>query len=425
MDMSRNGLDRRDGWDGSVIEDADAVVIGAGALGASVTFHLAKLGQRVALVDRRDTASQTSARAAGQTQKVRYDRHTTRLAVRSVEKIIGFKQETGKHLAYHQTGGVKIARTPEFADQVVAEVRQGQAWGIDIDLIDAAEVRSLAPFVDPSRAKAIWYCPSDLYLEPRDLPDAYIRAAGTFGATILPWTEVTGIGTNRGAVDRVVTNRGVIRTPVVIDTAGAWGGLITEMVGVRVPMIPTRHQLYVTKPLVGVTADMPIVRIVDGHVYVRPERGGLLFGGYEDEPVQVDLRSMPPDFDIDKLALDWEPMRKLTDDVLPEFPVLRGAEVAEFRGGLPTMTSDGHHIFDTLDSCRGFFIVGGCVVGGLSVSPAVGEEIAQWVIDGEPPHDMSWFSLHRFGPEVATDELLRQACLWRYAHHYQTPDRID
>jgi len=139
--------------------------------------------------------------------------------------------------------------------------------------------------------------------------------------------------------------------------------------------------------------------------------------------VQIDVSTLPADFDMSQLALDWEPMRKLTEDVLPEFPVLEDAEIVEFRGGLPTMTTDGHHIFDTIDACRGFFIVGGCVVGGLSVSPAVGEEMAQWVVDGEPPHDLSWFSLKRFGPEAATEDLLRQACLWRYANHYKTPDR--
>lgn len=326
-------------------------------------------------------------------------------------------------LGFHQTGGVKFARSDLYAEQVREEVSRGQGWGIEIDLVDAAEARRIAPYADPSRARAIWYCPTDLYLEPGDLPRAYIRAAEALGVSVRPWTEVTAIETERGAVKRVFTTRGEILTPVVVDAAGAWGGLIAEMVGIRIPMIPTRHQLYVTKPLAGVTADMPIVRIVDAHVYVRPERGGLLLGGYEDNPVAIDLRSMPPDFDIDQLALDWEPMRKLTEDVLPELPCLRGAEVAEFRGGLPTMTSDGHHIIDTVDSCRGFFIVGGCVVAGLSVSPAVGEEVAQWVVDGRPPYDMSWFSLDRFGSEAASDELLRKACLWRYANHYRTPDR--
>lgn len=408
-----------------MIRSADAVVIGAGAFGSSIAYHLARKGKRVALVDRNDVASQTSPRAAGQTQQIRFDRHTSLMAIRSVQKILDFTRETGEPATFHQSGSVKLAFEPRWAEQVRLEADRGRALGIDIELISAAEAKALAPWVEPRGALAAWYTPSDLYVDPRDLPLGYARAAERDGATILPWTTVTAIRGRNDAVTGVVTDRGEIDAPTVVDAAGAWAGIVAAMVGVRLPIVPTRHQLLVTRAIAGVRAEQPIVRILhDGSIYVRPERGGLLVGGYESDPRQVDVAALPPGFRIDDLELDAAPLRGLIDALAHRFPTLAGAGIAELRGGLPTMTPDGHHIFDEVGP-GGFFVAAGCCVGGLSISPAVGEVFAEWIVGGRPPVDMSWFTLARFGDEVASDEDLRAACLRRYSHHYETPARID
>jgi len=401
-----------------MIQEAEVVVIGAGAFGASIAFHLARRGRRVALLERYAVASQTSPRAAGLTQQIRPDPVMTRLAMRSVAKIEAFTSDVGEPLAFHQSGSIKLARSAGFAKQIHAEVEQGQAIGLDVEVITAAEANRLAPHLHADSAEALWYNASDLYLEPVDLPTAYVRAAEKLGATILEHAPVTAVGTRDAAIERVVTERGEIRAPVVVDAAGAWTRIVAEMSGIRVPVVPTRHQLYITKPIDGVRAEQPIVRVLDVNVYVRPERGGLMLGGYEPDPLQADMSKLGADFQIKDLALDFEPLRKLTDEVRSEFPVLQNAEVDEFRGGLPTMTSDGRHIIDRVPGVEGFFVASGCCVGGLSISPAIGEVLADWIVDGEPSLDLSSLRLTRFGPEADTEERLRQACLWRYAHQY-------
>jgi 4-methylaminobutanoate oxidase (formaldehyde-forming) len=375
------------------------------------------------VLERHAIASQTSPRAAGLTQQIRTDDVMTRLAMGSVSKIEQFAEETGEPLAFHQSGSLKLARTPEFVEQIHGEIERGQALGLDIQPVTPAEAERLAPFLHADSALALWYTATDLYLEPGDLPRAYVRAAEGLGATVLPHTPVTAIGTRDGAIERVATDQGEIATPVVVDAAGAWARLVAEMTGIRVPIVPTRHQLYITRPIDGVSAEQPIVRVLDVNVYVRPERGGLMLGGYEPDPLQVDVRALPADFQIQDLALDVEPLRRLTNAVHQEFPVLRDAEIDEFRGGLPTMTADGRHIIDQVPGIKGFFVASGCCVGGLSISPAVGEVLAAWVIDGQPALDLSSLSISRFGPELASDERLREACLWRYAHHYSDEQR--
>jgi glycine/D-amino acid oxidase-like deaminating enzyme len=409
---------QRMGGDG-MRSDADVVVIGSGAFGASVAYHLAKRSQSVTIVDRFAPATQTSPRAAGQTQKVRYDPVTSHMAIRSVEMMLAFEADTGEPLAVRQVGALKFARTPGSAAQVRDEVMRGRALGIDIELVDRDEARRLAPYADPRRALEIWWSPTDVHLEPGDLPRGYVRAAARLGAEIAGGVTVTGVVTRDGSVERVVTDAGEIRTPTVVDAAGGWAPLIASMVGLRLPTVPVRHQLFITEPMDSVDASMPIVRVVDANVYVRPERGGLLVGGYEPDPVAVDPVTLSDG--IDDLALDMAPLRRIVEDVAPEYPGLAEAPVAELRGGLPTMTPDGHHLFGEAPSMRGFWVMSGCVVAGLSISPAAGEAMADWMVEGDPGYDMTQFALDRFGPRFDDDDALRQACLDRYSHHYETP----
>src|SRR5438445_1764167 len=150
-----------------MIRDAAAVVVGAGALGASVAFHLAKAGQTpVALIDKHDLASQTSPRAAGLTAQVRTTDVMTRLAMMAVKKIERFEAETGEPLAYHQSGSMKIARTPEHRAQLEREVAAGRRLGLEIDLISVADARRLTPFPDGAAAQGVTQTPADLYPGP-------------------------------------------------------------------------------------------------------------------------------------------------------------------------------------------------------------------------------------------------------------------
>ncbi|MGI8858025.1 MAG: NAD(P)/FAD-dependent oxidoreductase [Thermomicrobiales bacterium] len=402
-----------------MIEEADAVVIGAGAFGASVAYHLARRGiKRVALVEKFAIASQTSRRAAGLTGQNRSTEAMTRLAALAVRKIAHFTAETGEPLVFHQTGSLKIARIPEHEAQLHDEVERGQRLGLDVDFISPSEAAMLSPFLRPDGIRAVSYMQSDLYLDPWQLPLAYARAAERLGATLLPHTAVTEIAMHDGAVTGVVMEQGTIRTPVVVDTAGAWTRQIGAMVGLRIPLVPTRHQLVITDPIDGVADAQPIVRIIDVNLYVRPERGGLMFGGYEPDPLQVEMDQLPPGFQIADLVLDLGVLRQLAARVAEQLPVLQDFTVREHRGGLPTMTPDGKHLIGPLPGVHGFWVASGCCVGGLSISPAVGEVLADWIIEGEPGMDLSLCAPDRFGPEYQSDAALADACRWQYAYHY-------
>jgi glycine/D-amino acid oxidase-like deaminating enzyme len=408
----------------AMIQDAEAVVVGAGALGASVAYHLARLGKRpIALVDKYELASQSSPRAAGLTSQVRATEFMSRLAMRSVRAIERFAAETGEPMIYHQTGSLKIARTPDDEAQLRRDVERGRRLGIDIEHISLSEARGLLPYLETAGIRAISYTGSDLYLEPAQLPLGYARAAERLGTSLLPNTAVTCIGTQAGAVEQVVTDRGVIRTPILVDTAGAWTRMVGHMAGVDIPVVPTRHQLLITEPIPGVAASQPIARIIDANVYIRPDNGGLMLGGYETNPVQYDMGDVPPNFQIKDLVLDLTVLKRLAESVAPQFPAFRHLAVREHRGGLPTMTGDGRHVIGPVPGVKGLFVASGCCVGGLSTSPALGEGLAELIVSGQPPEDLKPLAPDRFGPEYRSDEWLRAESRMRYSRHYYYPSR--
>src|ERR1700687_436101 len=161
----------------------DTIVIGAGALGSSLAFHLASKGKRVALVDRFGAASQTSARAAGLFKQIQSTITRTRLAVLSCQKVLNFASETGHPSPAVASGSLMVARNPEHAAYVRREVEQSKTWGANVELVDNAEARRRMPMLETNNLLAAAYSP-DIYVpEPGQLMSGYLAAGQTRGVT--------------------------------------------------------------------------------------------------------------------------------------------------------------------------------------------------------------------------------------------------
>lgn len=403
-----------------MVSRAEAVAIGAGSFGSSLAYHLAKQGLKdVVLIDRFGVGGQTSPNAAGLTQQIRREPETTQLAKLSVEKIVNFTNETDIPLEFHQSGSVKMARNAAGVAQVEWELRNGKALGLDIRPIDADELAERAPWASADGVLAMWITPSDLYLEPRQIPQVYTAAARALGATILTHTPVTGLlrEAGSGKILGVETTQGPIAAPLVVDAAGAWTRQVAEEAGIRIPIVPMRHQLYITEPLPGVRNTQPIFRVIDANVYVRPCWGGLMLGGYETNPLPFEMRDASGSFQIADMPLDVNVLRGLADLTRQQFPILQDIPLQLYRGGLPTMTADGKHIVGGIPGAEGFFTATGCVVGGLSISPGMGENLAQLMLSGTSDIPLDIFSITRFSPDFDDAELVT-ACVDAYAHHY-------
>lgn len=397
---------------------ADAVVIGAGSFGCAAAHRLAAAGLSTVLVDKFKPASQTSPRAAGNTKQIRPQEVLTRLAIDSVRKIETFEDETGVSLPHNQTGSLHLARTDGEESRGRTELVNAERHKVPVVEVPLDELESEFPYVATRGIKFAWLSKEDLYLHPPDLLAAYLEAAGRCGCAIVGNCEVTDVLMQHDKVTGIATSLGPIAAGVVIDTAGAWSHLVADRAGVPVPLIPMRHQVFVSEPTQDIASHHPITRILDVGVYMRPCEGGVMFGGFERDPQVHDIASKPKGFQIADLESDQVILDSLVAEVNEQVPFLSSVTVKERRAGLPTLTPDNLPIVGPIKGLEGFLIASGCCVGGLSISPSVGEILAEIVVDGEPRIPIEELYLARFeGKEWVEDELL-EACRSTYSGFY-------
>jgi 4-methylaminobutanoate oxidase (formaldehyde-forming) len=397
--------------------DADVVVIGAGALGLTTALHCAMSGRSVVVVERHTAGSQASRRAAGLFKSVQADELRTRLARRSITKAVTFADWAGTPLAVTRPGSFLIARTAQHREFLQRELAQSRRWGVDVqEAVPPADPARLSYYHPAGQDFALW-CPEDVYIEePTSLIQACLIACQRHGAVVAEKEPVIGIAVTDGRVTGVETEHRSITAPVVVDAAGAWVRHVAELAGARVPVASVRHQLLITAPIAQVDPADPIVRVVDAAVYLRPARGGLMVGGFESDPLPVDPRHQPASFCTDNVPLDVGVLRRLASQVSAEAPAAVSTPVAEYRGGLFTMSPDGRFVAGPVPDRPGLWVASGCNGSGFSSSLALGEALAAWITGGTPLPGLSALSPGRFGP-LPDDDLLSRG-LWQYAHYY-------
>ena len=398
---------------------ADAVVIGAGAFGFATAYHLAKCGlKHVVLLDQFEPGTQVSARAAGLFKLIQASEVKTRLAQRATEIVTSFAAETGVSLPFIASGSIYAARTPAHASMVEAEIEDSRGWGVRLERLTQQEVSLSAPWLKGDRIVSAYFVADDIYIEePRSLLMAYRQAGARLGMETIGHTPATGIVLQNGAVAGVETPSGRIETDIVVDTAGAWARRVGRMALIDIPIQPIRHQLRITAPISGIAPNEPVVRLIDSAAYIRPSRGGLMFGGMESNPLPFDP-SRSDGFSMDRLPLDHALNDQFVDALKQDIPALDGASIQEERGGVFTMTLDGRLMVGPSNSVRGFWMATGCNGTGFSLSSGVGYTLAEWITTGSPTIDMRDLDPNRFHGQPIDEAALTESAIWQYANYY-------
>ena len=258
----------------------------------------------------------------------------TRLIKVAAAAIPRFTEETGQPLDWVHSGSLKVARRTQDAEVIEADIARGRGLGLDVEQITLDEAHHLNPFFETVGVAAVMRVGDDMYFDPAQVAVGFARGAEARGVTLLPGTAVTSVRIASGRVEAVETDKGTIATPVVVDAAGAWTRQVAAASGIYIPLAPTMQQLIVTETIPGVRPDLPMVRIMDAAVYVRPCHGGFLCGVYEEEPTFFDMDDLSPGFRIADLKLDAEILWRAAEDVKAQLPILLKAKVREHRGGL-------------------------------------------------------------------------------------------
>ncbi len=372
-------------------------MIGGGAIGAAVTYALTEAGYPdVQLIEAGELGGATSSRAAGMVGQVRASPERTRLAMTSVREFSTFEDRTGIPVDWRRTGSLRVATTPERAQEFVRLASVATSVGLDVETVDPSRLGELFPLLDPGPVTAALWCPSDGYVQPHSLVTGYVGAARARGATVATHTRVLGIRVEHAAVVGVETDRGPVRASMVVNAAGPWAWEVAAMVGLDLPVVPVRHEYFVTGPVAGWRADLPALRLPDQRIYVRAEGLGLLCGGWEPAALSLDPRRAG-----ERLAAwpepDWDVLAGFAEALDVVLPGGSEAGIRETFRGWPAFTPDGRFVVGPVPGVEGFVMAAGCNAHGVSGSAGIAAAVVESL--GPAPSDyVGSLAPQRFGP---------------------------
>ncbi len=402
---------------GGSVRDAEVTVIGGGAIGCAVAFTLSRAGYRdIQVLEQGELAGATSGQAAGLVGQVRATRDRCLLAMSSVALYARIEQDTGYTADWRQTGSVRIALTPERVAEFRALAATARSAGLEVEFLSAARLAELCPMLDTAPAMAALWCPTDGYLQPNSLVMAYARAARDRGVTFAARTTVTGLRVTGGAVTGVRTDRGDGATEMVINAAGPWAGAVARLAGQDLPVVPVRHEYFVTRAVPGWHAGLPVLRIPDLRLYARAEGPGILCGGWEAGALSLD----PGHVGIGQVLAvspDWDVLTGFAADFALLAPAVTQAEVRAVFRGFPAFSPDGRFIVGPVPGLRGFVMAAACNAHGVSGSAGLAGHVLESLQPDPSPYVRS-LSPARYCPRTWDWESARAQAQSIYENYY-------
>jgi glycine/D-amino acid oxidase-like deaminating enzyme len=291
--------------------------------------------------------------------------------------------------------------------------------GLEVDFIDNATAHEKWPMMNFDRVKSVLWCPTDGYLQPSDLSMAYAAAARKAGITFRTNTIARGILTQAGRVTGVETDTDTIDCDIVINAAGAHAYHVAKSVGIELPIVPVRHEFFVTIHTDFLTPDLPVLRIPDATLYVRADTTALLCGGWEPQAVSTDPRSMAADRDAPAIAEDWDVLGQFAEQLAPHLPDVAELGIRHVFRGWPTFTPDGRFIIGECCRLQGFVMAGGCNAHGVSGSAGIGRHVVESMLTADPSPYVKSLSPDRFTEQTwdwDTACTAARACYETYYH---------
>ena len=366
---------------------ADIVIIGGGVMGASTLYHLAARGQKnVILLEKDEFFGQgATGRCAG---GVRYQFSTEiniRLSLESLPMLERFKEEIGQEIDYRHCGYLLVCTNEKDVVTFKRNVELQHSLGVGTEWLNGDEVRRRLPLFRFDDAIAATFNQKDGLVDPNSVVAGYISAASKLNGKSFNNVEVTGIKVESGRVTGVETNKGFIATPLVINAAGPWAGLVGELVGVQIPITSLRRQMFTTTPLSEIPADMPFVIDFAQSLYFHREGDGLLIGMSNQNEKHGFDQNVDEEFELVNLEAG-----------IARLPLVEKAGMVSHWAGLYEVTPDAHPFYGKTP-IEGFLAVGGFSGHGFMHGPISGKLMTELILDGEfKTLDVSMLDLARF-----------------------------
>ncbi len=387
-------------------QQAQAVVIGGGVVGASVLYHLTKNGWTdVVLVERKELTAGSTWHAAGGMHTLNGDPNVAALQKYTIELYQEIERISGQDCGIHLTGGVQLADTEERMDWLRNAHARGRYLGVDTEMISVAEAKELMPYLDEQYFVGAMYDPLEGHVDPSGVTHAYAQAARLAGAEIERNTWAESIERRRdGLWDIHCGEAGTITCEQFVNAGGLWAREVGRMCGLELPILAMEHMYLLTESVPGiqdwnVATGRKGLHAVDfgGEIYLRQEGESLLLGTYERHGVPWSPKHTPWDFGAQLLAPDIDRIAESLEVGFAHFPIFHELGIKQIINGPFTFTPDGNPLVGPIPDQPGHWIAAG-VMAGLSQGGGVGMTLANWMTDGDPGHDVWAMDVTRFGP---------------------------
>lgn len=370
----------------------DVVIIGAGIMGCSTAFELAKRGIKVAVVEKGLVGSGGTGKSSAVIRQHYSNELTARMALYSLRVFQNFEELVGDECGFTETGFLALTAAKDRAG-LEANVALQQKVGIKTEVLEPEALVGIMPGIDTAGLAAAAWEPEAGYADPYLTVNAFAQAARRLGVQIYQNTEVMGIRFSSDRVQGVDTTRGGFDAPVVINATGAWGAQVAQMAGVDAPIDPCRVQVAFFRRPQGAEAPHPVVADFVQAVYYRSETGALTLSGLID-PSEAEAIVDPDRFN-EKLDPDF--VLEAGERIVNRYPVMEQSQSMGGYASLYAITPDWHPIVDEVPANSGFYICSGFSGHGFKLGPAFGLMMADLVTRApDPLFSAHLFRLNRF-----------------------------
>ncbi|MCO4848422.1 MAG: FAD-dependent oxidoreductase [Yoonia sp.] len=375
-------------------------VIGGGVVGASVLYHLTKLGwSDVMLLERSELTSGSTWHAAGGFHTLNGDTNMAALQGYTIKLYKELEEITGMSCGLHHVGGITLADNQDRFDMLVAERAKHRYMGLETEIVGPEEIARIAPITNTDGIIGALYDPLDGHLDPSGTTHAYAKAARMGGATIETQCMVSETNQRPDGTWDVVTNKGTIHAEHIVNAGGLWAREVAQMAGVYLPLHPMEHQYLVTEDVPEIyerDTEHPHVMDPAGESYLRQEGRGLCIGFYEQPCKPWAIDGTPWGFGHELLPDNLDKVEDSIAFAFNRFPVLERAGIKSVIHGPFTFAPDGNPLVGPVPGLRNYWSACG-VMAGFSQGGGVGLMLAQWMIEGECERDVTAMDVARFG----------------------------
>ena len=402
------------------------LVVGGGAVGTSIAYHLGKIGWDTLLLERDELTSGSTWHAAGLLPYFNMSYATTHIHDYSIKFYKGLEQETGLNVGFSVVGNLRMAQTDERMDEYMLYASTAETCDVPYEWLSPKQIKDRYPLVRTDDLKGAIYHPTDGYINPADVTMAMAKGARQHGVIIERKWQADSYEWNqdhwRVTCSKMIEKGGnliaseekiVIEAEHVVTATGNHAQRTARLLGIKSAAIPVEHQFIVTEPDPKLVEwrknnpEHPVLRDADGKWYVREERGGWILGPYEKGAPARFKYKVPDSFRADLFPLDLDRIETEYLSMINRVPSTEEVGLKDDFNGPICYTPDGNPLVGPAQGLRNMWLAEGFSFG-ITAAGGIGHYLSQLMVEGEAEIDMASLDPKRFGNWITTDYTARK-----------------